>query len=165
MIVTALGIDPGLANTGWSIVSRNRRGEFRVIDSGCIETVNTESEAKRVHHIYGRLINIINDNRDKLNLMAVERVFFNNNPSSCLSTAGVGYICILAAAQFDVPHVFYRPQEVKSAVGCGHKADKRTVSKFVSKITGADINNWHVADATATAIAGLLEYRSPREVK
>ena len=34
---SALGVDPGIANCGYAVVSRNQRGQFRVLDAGCIK--------------------------------------------------------------------------------------------------------------------------------
>jgi len=154
----ALGIDPGLANTGWAIVSRSSRGAFDMIDSGIIKTNGEDTEPKRMQEIYSSVVEVIH--KHQLDIVAVERVFFNNNPSSCLTTAGVCYICSLAAEQLGLPTDFFTPQQVKAACGCGGKADKRTVSSFVFKLTGTKVMNWHVADAGATAIAGLLKTRA-----
>lgn len=53
------GIDPGLANTGWAFVGRNRSGKFIVLDAGCITTESTETEGKRLHDIHTRLTELL----------------------------------------------------------------------------------------------------------
>jgi len=156
-----LGVDPGLSNTGWAVVSRSRCGKLVIVDCGCIITHKKDTEQKRVHQIYSNVLEIL-CNHDP-NLLAVERVFFNHNPSSCLSTAGVSYICLLAAEQSGVKSMSFTPQQVKSAVGCGGSASKRNVKVFVSKLTRTTITNAHVADATACAIAGLLKMQTYQE--
>jgi len=156
-----LGIDTGLSNTGWAIVSQNRQGKYAIVDCGCIITQKKDTEQKRVHQIYSNVLEIL-CNHDP-NLLAVERVFFNHSPSSCLSTAGVSYICLLAAEQSGVKSRTFTPQQVKSAVGCGGSASKRNVKVFVSKLTRTTITNAHVADAAACAIAGLLKMRTYQE--
>lgn len=156
-----LGIDPGLSNTGWAIVSRKRHGAFEIMDCGCIRTSKKESEPTRIHKIYNDIRDVLHTYQ--LDLLAVERVFFNQNPISCLSTAGVSYMCQLAAEQEGMPSMTFTPQQVKMACGCGHRASKRNVKVFVSKLTKTTITNTHVADATACAIAGLLKMRTYKE--
>ena len=155
---TCLGIDPGLSNTGWAIVHRKSTGQYAIIACGCIKTDKKESEQKRVHHIYDHICEILHQHAP--DLLAVERVFFNQNPISCLSTAGVSYICLLAAEQVGIQTKVFTPQQVKAACGAGTKASKAAVKKFVSKVTNTQINNAHIADATAAAIAGLLKIRT-----
>lgn len=48
----AIGIDPGLANTGYAIVTRNKRGAFRILASGCIQTDKQTETPKRMLEIY-----------------------------------------------------------------------------------------------------------------
>ena len=153
-----LGIDPGLSNTGWAVVSRKRHGAFEMIDCGCIITHKKDTEPQRVLQIYNDIREVLTTHQP--DLLAVERVFFNQNPISCLSTAGVSYICQLAAEQAEIKSMTFTPQQVKAACGCGHRASKNAVKMFVSKLTKTTITNTHVADAAACAIAGLLKMKT-----
>lgn len=155
---TCLGIDPGLSNTGWAVVSRKRCGQFAIVACGCISTHKKESEPMRVFQIYNAIREVCCTHTP--DLLSVERVFFNQNTISCLSTAGVSYICQLVAEQAGIKSLTFTPQQVKAACGAGTKAGKAAVKKFVSKVTNKKINNSHIADATATAIAGLLKIRT-----
>ena len=156
-----IGIDPGLSNTGWAIVSRNRKGAFEMMDCGCIITHKKDTQPKRVLQIYNAIRDVLHQHNP--DLLAVERVFFNQNPISCLSTAGVSYICQLAAEQANIKSMTFTPQQVKMACGCGGNASKRNVKIFVSQLTKTTITNAHVADATACAIAGVLKLRTYQE--
>ena len=150
-----LGVDPGLANTGWAIVSRSERGKFRVLDAGIITTSKTESEASRAMKIYDTVFDLLAEGSP--NLLAVEQVFYNRNISSCISTAGVVYICLLAAAHLGIASEQITPQEAKaSATGRG-TASKTDVARMVHKLTGERLENSHTADAAAVAVAGLLK--------
>lgn len=153
-----LGIDPGLSNTGYAVVVRTVRGKFSLLESGCIATDKTETDAKRAKQIYERIQEIIHQQMP--DLVAVERVYFNRNPSSCLSTAGISYICLLAAELAGVPSLSISPQTAKAAATGFGSASKESVKKFVSKLTGETLTNSHQADAAAVAIAGLLKARS-----
>jgi len=156
-----LGIDPGLSNTGWAVVSRNQSGAYAIVDCVSVITHKKETEPVRIRQIYEAICDVLHQHKPEL--LAVERVFFNQNPISCLSTAGVSYICQLAAEQRGIKSMTFTPQQVKVACGCGHRASKDTVKRFVSKLTNTTITNPHVADATACAIAGLLKMRVQKE--
>lgn len=158
---TVLGIDPGLSNTVWAIVKRNNTGQHAIIAYGCIQTDKKDTEQRRVHQIYCDIREVLQTYVP--DLMAVERVFFNQNPTSCLSTAGVCYTCMLAAEQEKITTKVFTPQQVKAACGCGIRAGKEAVKVFVSKLTDTQIKNSHIADATTTAIAGLLKIRTYQE--
>ena len=67
-----LGIDPGLANTGWSVVE----GE-KLVDYGCIETSDKLNKIERLGMISDSLEKIIEDY--KIKTMALENLFFAKN--------------------------------------------------------------------------------------
>jgi len=50
-----LGIDPGLANTGWAVLEDLEK----CIDSGCLITKSGEDSSKRLAFIYNELEKII----------------------------------------------------------------------------------------------------------
>ena len=143
----AIGIDPGLANTGYAIVTRNTRGQFRILESGCIQTDKKEQTPKRMLEIYTGITELLQTHAP--DLLSVEQVFWNRNITSAMSTAAVMHISLLAAEQVGID----------SRCGCGSKASKAAVKRFVSKLTGETLTNPHTADAVACAIAGLLKYQ------
>ena len=153
----AIGIDPGLANTGWAIVTRNKRGQFRILESGCIQTDKTVATPKRMLEIYTGINELLQTHTP--DLLSVEQVFWNRNITSAMSTAAVMHISLLAAEVAGIDSRQVTPQQVKAACGCGGKANKAAVKCFVSKLTGEKMTNAHTADAVACAIAGLLKAR------
>ena len=151
----AIGIDPGLANTGYAIVTRNKRGAFRILERGCITTDKQTETPKRMLEIYTGITELLHTHTP--DLLSVERVFWNKNITSAMSTAAVMHISLLAAEQAGIDSRQVTPQQVKAACGCGGKASKDAVKVFVSKLTGEEMTNTHQADAVACAIAGLLK--------
>jgi len=151
-----LGIDPGIANTGLAIVSRDLVGKFQVVDYGCIKTASSNGEGSRYTVIYSEISKLLIANTP--NIVAIERVFFNKNVSSALTTHGAVAICQLSAAQIGIESVLLKPQAVKAAIGFA-TADKAKVKQMVAKLTGAKIRSAHANDAVAVAIAGLLTHR------
>ena len=86
-------------------------------------------------------------------VIAIERVFANQNANTAMGTAAGGVIA-LAAARRDIDVHFHTPSEVKAAVTGNGRADKAQVTTMVTKIprcrqkpTPAD-----AADALALAI-------------
>ena len=148
----ALGIDPGLANTGYAVVTRNRRGQFRILASGCITTDKRNETPSRMLEIYTGVTELLQTHTP--DLLSVERVFWNRNITSAMSTAAVMHISLLAAEVAGITSKQVTPQQVKAACGCGGKANKAAVKVFVSKLTGETLTNAHTADAAACAIAG-----------
>ena len=149
-----LGIDPGLANCGWSVVARNRSRKYVLMDSGCIVTASSTCESERLLYIYKQITELLQVHVP--NCVAIERVFHNKNVSSSLTTAQTIGIIELAAAQGSLDVLMFTPQQVKASV-CGHGGvDKAAVQKFASRLTGVSIKNAHAADSVAVAIAGHL---------
>ena len=79
-----LGIDPGLANTGWGIVEE-RRGEVRCRAYGCIETSSGSDLAARLRRIADELTAVVDRYRPQE--AAVEGIYFGANVRSAIPTA------------------------------------------------------------------------------
>ena len=56
--MVVLGIDPGLANTGWGVIEE-RRGECRCRAYGCIRTDCETDLAARLRHIVDELVSVV----------------------------------------------------------------------------------------------------------
>lgn len=150
-----LGMDPGLANCGWAVIRRKKSGGFQHVASGVIHTESSACEAVRYATIYNAVNDVIHAHAP--DMLSIERVYFNKNVSSCLSTSSVIGVLLLAAELAELPSIQVTPQQVKAATGLGGRASKAQVSKMISKVLGVDIQNGHATDAAAAAIAGLLQ--------
>ena len=150
----ALGIDPGIANTGYAIVARTSR-KFRVIESGRIKTKAADPTPHRLNTIFKAVSEVVYRHITGIDIIAIESVFYNKNVSSAMRTAGVIGILQLLGEQAQIRSLTVTPQQVKAAVGIV-TADKRQVQRLVQKITGEKEANHHTTDAIAAGIAGLL---------
>lgn len=150
----ALGIDPGIANTGYAIVVRTA-AKFKVIESGCIQTKAADPTPQRLNEIFKAVSEVVYRHITGIDIIAIESVFYNRNVSSAMRTAGVIGILQLLAEQAQIQSLTVTPQQVKSAVGIA-KADKKQVQRLVGKLTGEKVITHHAADAIAAGIAGLL---------
>ena len=149
----ALGIDPGIANTGWAVVFRSvTDGLFRLCGSGIIKTQSDEVIGRRL----ATIIEGIKPAMAVADVIGVELVFFGRNVSSAMSTAHVIGAVELVAHQAGVKCVQILPNRVKAAVLGKSRGSKALVRQFVNKIFDTEIKNDHEADACAVAVAALL---------
>ena len=156
-----LGIDPGIAHTGWAVVVKSKNG-YRLVADGLIKTPCKASTGDRLLTIYKSISEVVATNLpDKI---AIERCFHNRNVSSSLTTGAVIGVVQLVGAQIGIEVSELTPQQVKASSGLGGRADKRSVEKMMCQLFGRKRLNPHVADAAATAIAGLLHHVSAIKV-
>ena len=156
--MTILGIDPGIANTGFAIVEKSKTG-YKCLLSGFIKTCPTMMVGKRL----GCIIEAIEPHIGSVDIIGVERVFFAKNVSSALSTANVIGAIELIAHQASVPCVQILPNAVKAAVGGAGGSSKPLVRQYIKILTGKTIKNHHEADAIATAIAAFQTTKGGRD--
>jgi crossover junction endodeoxyribonuclease RuvC len=90
-------------------------------------------------------------------VVAVERVFSQNNVATVMGTAQAAGVAVLAAARFGIPVVLHTPSEVKAAVTGSGRAGKVQVANMVTRILGlpARPRPADAADALALAICHL----------
>lgn len=153
---TVVGIDPGLANSGWAVVCRNPRG-FTVQDCGCIRTNPKSRAGSRLGIIYNQIVDVLHVHMP--NTVSIELVFHNKNVSSSLKTANAIGVVLLACEHAGVDVMMITPQQAKASVSGHGSLDKKQVQIYVEKLTGQQIKNSHAADAVAIAIACLLKSR------
>lgn len=130
-----LGIDPGFAITGYSIIDYigNR---FILVDSGAVTTKAGESFPLRLSKLYTD-INLIIDQYQP-DAMSVEELFFNNNVKTAINVAQARGIVLVAGCQKNIPTYEYTPLQVKQAVVGYGRADKIQVQKMVKTILKVD---------------------------
>ncbi len=153
-----LGIDPGIANTGYGIVNSNGPN-VKPIKYGHIRTDSKTKSELRLKHIYDTLIELIN--QYNVDTVVLEDIFFSKNVSNAYVVGEVKGIVKLAAAINDAPVTTYTPLQVKqSVVGYG-KATKMQVQKMVKlllklkELPKPD----HAADALALTICHARSYK------
>ena len=150
----SMGLDPGIANTGYAIVSRTT-GKFHVIESGCIQTKASDPIPQRLNLIWKTISEVVYRHQLDLEIISIENVFYGKNISSAMKTASVIGILQLLSEQAQIRSVLLTPQQLKSAIGIS-RADKKTMVRGVSRLTGTETVNHHTADAIAAGIVGLL---------
>jgi crossover junction endodeoxyribonuclease RuvC len=91
-----IGLDPGLACTGWGIVAKSGSRLIHVAN-GQIATDAKASLAERLVTLDRELADVIREHRP--NTGAVEEVFVNKNPQSTLKLGQARGVCLLALAR------------------------------------------------------------------
>lgn len=123
-----LGIDPGLALTGYGLVEE-RDGGFNRVASGFIRTAGDTAPALRLAEIFNRVEELIAHYRPRA--MAVEKLFFCKNVRTALQVGEARGTIILAAAKSNLALFEYTPLQVKQAVAGYGRADKLQVQHMV----------------------------------
>ncbi len=146
-----LGIDPGLANTGYGVVAR-RDGRLMALDGGVIETPAALPGERRLAAIHAGVEALLEEHRPEA--MALEELYFGQNASTAFAVGQARGVAMLAAGQHGVPCAGYTPQQVKGAVCGSGRAQKAQVARMVKSLLGlaAEPRPDHAADALAVAI-------------
>jgi crossover junction endodeoxyribonuclease RuvC len=146
-----LGIDPGLANTGWGVVEASPRP--RVLAHGTIKTSPRSLPEARLAEIHRVLEAVLDEHA--IAAVALEELYFGRNTSSALAVGQARGVSLVLAGLRGIPCHSYTPQHVKQAV-CGRgSADKIQVQRMVSALLGATPGTDHAADALAIALCHL----------
>jgi len=147
--VIILGIDPGLANTGWGVIEATG-SRFRCLAYGCITTTGAQSLPARLSEIHQGLSGVVA--RYQPTECAVENIYFSNNAKTAFATGQARGVALLSASEMPVGE--YGPGEIKLAVVGAGDADKRQVQYMVRIVLGLteEPKPDHAADALAAAI-------------
>lgn len=149
-----LGIDPGVARTGWAIIEE-KDGEISAIAYDCFITSKDDEASKRLHQIYNQIKFVIKTHSP--DILVIEQLFFNTNVKTAFAVSQARGVMLLAAEQKKLPNFFYTPLQVKVAITGYGRAEKVEVGKEIKKI----LKLKHVpklddtADALAVAVAHI----------
>ena len=126
-----LGIDPGFAITGYSIIDYVGN-KFNLVESGAILTEAHTSFPLRLEKIYSDLDNIIETY--KPDAMSIEELFFNNNAKTAINVAQARGVILMTARMRKLDIFEYTPLQIKQAVTGYGRADKMQVQRMVKMI-------------------------------
>jgi crossover junction endodeoxyribonuclease RuvC len=154
-----LGIDPGIATTGYGLIRETEQGDLAVVEYGTILTPAGMEAEKRLQVLYEKLNDILILHQPISG--AVEKLFFSRNVTTAISVGQARGVALLSMAQHGMSVAEYTPMEVKQAVSGYGGADKKQVQVMVQAILGlAELPTPDdAADALAIAICHLHSYR------
>ena len=79
----ALGIDPGIATTGYGLVRLTRDGELIAVSFGVISTSKESTISVRLEILFDQLNDLLNEH--KPDTAGVEKLFFQRNVSTAIA--------------------------------------------------------------------------------
>jgi crossover junction endodeoxyribonuclease RuvC len=146
-----MGIDPGVANTGFGVV-RIAGAAMSAVDGGVIEAPAELEPAGRLARIHAALGELVAWHEPVA--MALEELYFGKNVRSAIGVGQARGVAMLAAAERGIPCFDYTPQAVKMAVCGSGAADKSQVQRMVGTLLRLPTPpaSDHTADALAVAI-------------
>lgn len=149
-----LGIDPGLANTGFGIVDFYGN-KYKMVGYGVIQTPSDMEHGRRLELIYDSLEKIVKE--FKPSQASMETLYFARNVTSAISVAQARGVVTLCLCKKNIPLFEYTPNQIKQAVCGTASADKALVQKYVRILLNleTDPKPDHAADALAGAITHL----------
>ncbi len=129
-----LGIDPGTATTGYGIIKKQsgQNQKFKVLDFGCIITLQTSLTGDRLNKIHKEVLKLID--RYKPDLISVESLFFFKNLKTVIPVSQARGVILLAAAQKKIQTCEFTPLQVKMTVVGNGRAEKKQVQKMIKEI-------------------------------
>jgi crossover junction endodeoxyribonuclease RuvC len=149
-VTRILGIDPGLANTGWAMIG-SLESKISFIASGTITTTTKNNTSERLLIIYEKLSAIIS--QFDPTEAAIEDSFVNNNPLSSLKLGQARAAGILAVGSAKIKIAEYAPRLIKKAIVGSGRAEKEQIAGMIKYLLPtANVKNDHEADALAIAI-------------
>jgi crossover junction endodeoxyribonuclease RuvC len=147
-----LGIDPGLANTGYGVVCTDGRAGLAALDGGVIETPSRLPIERRLADIHEAVAELLV--RHEPDAVALEELYFGQNARTAFAVGQARGAVLLTAGLHGVPCSGYTPQQVKGAVCGSGRAEKDQVARMVMALLGLaePPRPDHAADALAVAI-------------
>jgi crossover junction endodeoxyribonuclease RuvC len=152
--VFVLGIDPGLSRCGYGAVRAAPSGPVAVA-IGVLRTSPADPLPERLAELQAELRALIAELRP--DVVAVERVFFQNNVRTAMSVGQASGLAMAEAVAAGCQVSQYSPNEVKLAVTGDGAADKVQVTTMVQRLLGlaSPPKPADAADAAALALCHL----------
>jgi len=127
-----LGIDPGIADTGWGVIEKNKSGELKCLDYGSIQTNSKLSLSERLVILNNDLNKIIEEYKPET--AGVEELFFSKNVKTALIVGHARGVILLNIKNNNLKLKEFTPLQVKQAVSTYGRASKKQIQKMVKMI-------------------------------
>jgi crossover junction endodeoxyribonuclease RuvC len=157
--VLVLGIDPGVATTGYAVASQGRGRNLEAVEYGVIRTPSSMPLSGRLGAICSALEQLGAAHR--IDVMAVEQIFFGRSASNVFAVGQARGAALVAAARLGLEVREYTPVQVKQAVSGYGGADKQQVQAMVKALYGLTTIPRPDDAADALAIAACCLHSAP----
>jgi crossover junction endodeoxyribonuclease RuvC len=152
METLVLGIDPGLASTGYAVLA-GAPSRPRVLALGTIRTSPRTPHPDRLRILHDEVCALTGAHG--VEAAAVESWFVHPMSRSAMGMAEARGAILVALAGASVEVVEYSPNTIKQSVTGSGSAGKAQVRAMVGRLTGATPESDHAADALAAAICHM----------
>ncbi|MFN8085539.1 MAG: crossover junction endodeoxyribonuclease RuvC [Microbacterium sp.] len=146
-----LGIDPGLTRCGVGIVDVRADRSASLVHVGVVRSRTDLEIGERLAVIAAGLRDVLSEHRP--DVVAVERVFAQQNRATVMGTAQASGVALLLAAEHGLPAATHTPSEVKAAITGYGAAEKLQVQTMVARVLRLDALPQPADAADALAIA------------
>ncbi|MFQ5608543.1 MAG: crossover junction endodeoxyribonuclease RuvC [Candidatus Zixiibacteriota bacterium] len=150
-----LGIDPGLINTGYGVISHTE-GHTTLLEAGVVSASPKDELASRLNEIYAGLGSVIKEFEP--DLMAVEDLYSHyGHPKTAIIMGHARAMVFLQSAHSGVPIETYASTKVKSSLTGNGRASKEQVQLMVKSALDLERvpSPADAADALAVALCHL----------
>lgn len=156
-----LGIDPGLRNLGWGVIS-SEGSRLRHIENGQIRSDGSDL-AERLLSLHQQLTEVVA--RLAPDAAAVEHTFVNKDATGTLKLGQARGIALVVPAAAGLKVAEYAPNHVKkSVVGVGHAGKEQIQHMVKLQLPGVTLAGPDAADALAVAICHAHHLQSQRSL-
>ncbi len=151
-----IGVDPGLASTGWGVLDVSGTRLYHV-GHGCITTESGLPRSERLyklHQLFEEILDLYSPSE-----AGMETLYFSKNVTSALPVAEARGVISLSFAMRGIALGEYTPNAIKQAVVGRGSADKTQVQEMVRLILGLPTipRPDHAADALGAAVCRSRE--------
>jgi len=155
--VKILGIDPGLVNTGFGIISHAKKIE--VLDYGIISPDIKTDLSVRLNTIYNDTKLLIK--KYLPDCLSIEEVFYSNNVKTTMKLGQARGAVLIAAAEFDLAVYEYSARKIKLSLTGNGNSTKDQVKFMVENRLKVQINSSKndASDALAAALCHEQQFR------
>lgn len=127
-----MGIDPGLATTGYGVLEEQKNGQNAALDYGVVLTPKEETLPVRLAMLEEGLNRILD--RFLPDEIALEELFFSKNITTGIAVAQARGVALLTCVKKCGKLYEYTPMQVKQALTGYGKADKQQMQRVVTSI-------------------------------
>lgn len=123
-----LGIDPGMAIVGYSLL--NAEGDnLELISSGSIQTKSDKKDSQRLLEIFEDMCTLLE--KFKPDVASIEKLFYFKNQKTIIPVAEARGVIVMALEKYGIPIYEFTPLEIKQNLTGFGRADKKEVEKMV----------------------------------
>lgn len=155
-----LGIDPGIARTGWGVIEE-KGSRVTALAYGCFETSSSDAAPLRLKNIYHKIMSVIDIYHPEA--LSIEELFFNTNAKTAFVVGQARGVVLLASVEKNLSIDVYTPLQVKIAVSGYGRADKAQVGQMVKTLLS--LPDVPKPDDTADALAIALTHAFSRKMR